>query len=136
MRKELCLCAGTALLDLAVKAAFRKRKSDKVLYNHGFAANRLDTHPKAVAVVSAGVTGLLAAFWTEAALDKSAPALKRIGLSLALGGALSNTAERVASRRVTDYIPVGKYVYNLGDLAIYAGSLLELAGEFISSSRK
>ncbi len=131
MRKELILCGAAALTDLAVKAAVRKWKPEKAVYNHGFAANRLDSRPDIVACVSAGMTAFLAGVWAEAVTHEESPALKRIGLSLALGGAISNTAERIASRRVTDYLPAGKYVYNLGDFAIYAGALLHLAGELL-----
>ncbi|MCR4907674.1 MAG: signal peptidase II [Lachnospiraceae bacterium] len=129
MRKELCLCAGTALADLALKAAFRKFKPRQVVFNHGFAANRLEGHPEAVAGVSAGMTGFLTAIWLDSIRSKDSSPLKRIGLSLCLGGAVSNTVERIISRRVTDYLPLGKYVYNLGDFAIYTGSILEAAAE-------
>ncbi|MCR5083326.1 MAG: signal peptidase II [Parasporobacterium sp.] len=56
----------------------------------------------------------------------------KLGISLILGGGLSNTIERIRSGKVTDYISFPKFpikslrkvVYNLGDLAIFAGVII------------
>ncbi len=60
------------------------------------------------------------------------------GAGLVLGGGLSNLYERVRHRRVYDYLrfpkapgPLGRYVYNLADLAIFAG-----AGALLLSRRR
>lgn len=54
---------------------------------------------------------------------------------LALGGGLSNLLERLRHGRVYDYLrfprapgPLGRYVYNLADLAIFLGAAGLLAG--------
>lgn len=53
-----------------------------------------------------------------------------VGAGLALGGGLSNLYERLRHKKVYDYIQfpklpkVGRYVWNLADLAILAGGLL------------
>jgi signal peptidase II len=44
-------------------------------------------------------------------------------MSLILGGALSNTADRLIRGYVVDYIPMGRKMYgNISDLAIFAGA--------------
>lgn len=57
------------------------------------------------------------------------------GAGLALGGGLSNLAERLCHGRVYDYVrfpkapkPANRYVYNLADFAIAAGGVLWTLG--------
>ena len=58
-----------------------------------------------------------------------------VGAGLALGGGLSNLAERLRHGRVYDYVrfpkapkPANRYVYNLADFAIAAGGVLWTLG--------
>ena len=118
----------TAAADLKIKDVMREVSPEHVIYNKGFAANRLDSHPRAVATVSAGLCAVLAAMLFS---GKGRPG-ERIADGLILGGAISNTGERIARGKVTDYIPLGKYVYNIGDFAIYAGSLIKLIIAFFT----
>ncbi len=53
--------------------------------------------------------------------------LELLGRSLILSGALSNTLDRVRKGYVVDYIPIGKYFYNMGDFCIYMGTGAVLA---------
>ncbi|MCR4890914.1 MAG: signal peptidase II [Lachnospiraceae bacterium] len=53
--------------------------------------------------------------------------LELLGRSLILSGALSNTLDRVRKGYVVDYIPIGKYFYNIGDFCIYIGTGAVLA---------
>ena len=89
------------------------------LWNHG-AAFGLPLGRKWLPVLSgAALTALLMQ-------RKKAP----VAAGLILGGGLSNLQERVGEGRVYDYLrfpkvpkPLNRYVYNLADLAVFAGSL-------------
>ena len=61
-----------------------------------------------------------------------------LATGLILGGGLSNLQERVEEGRVYDYLhfpkapkPLNRYVYNLADLAVFAGGLALLLREKI-----
>lgn len=114
------------------------------LYNRGFAGNRLENRPNTVKCVSAGSVLLFAAYFAVTLRTKGQQ-LWKFCLAAALGGALGNTAERLAKGAVTDYLqPVrkgkkGKYVYNLADLFIVAGSatgILAVLADLITSWKK
>ena len=118
----------TAAADLKIKDVMSEISPDQVIYNKGFAANRLDSRPRVVALVSAALTAVITAVFFS---GKYTPG-EELANGLILGGALSNTSERIARGKVTDYIPLGKYVYNIGDFAIYAGSLIKLIFSFFN----
>ncbi len=117
----------TAAADLKIKDVMSELSPGEVIYNKGFAANRLDSRPHLVALVSAAVTAVCAGTF----LTTKAHPGEELANGLILGGALSNTSERIARGKVTDYIPLGKYVYNIGDFAIYAGCLIKLVVSFL-----
>lgn len=59
--------------------------------------------------------------------------LKKLGLSLILGGAISNEYDRYNKGCVTDYFSINlprikKVVFNIGDFAIFTGVILTLLG--------
>ena len=61
--------------------------------------------------------------------------LLRLGLSLLLGGAFSNTYDRLRRRYVVDYLtfnvrwkPLRRVVFNLSDFCIMIGALLVVIG--------
>ena len=102
-----------ALADTAVKGFIK----EPPVKNYGFAGNTLDDHPKAVAYVSAALTGVMTV--SLAAADERL----KLPLAVILGGALSNSADRLIRGYVVDYIPMGKKYYgNLSDLAIFIGT--------------
>lgn len=68
--------------------------------------------------------------------------LQKAGLSMMLGGAGSNAYERIKYGKVTDYIRfnVGtekfrSVVYNVGDFAVFAGTLFLILGECLTPQR-
>ena len=65
------------------------------------------------------------------ALIELADRIRKGGWSLIMAGGLSNTLDRMVRHYVVDYIPKGKYVYNLGDFAIGAGAAGFLAGTML-----
>ena len=124
--EALGLSAAIAVTDCIIKARIKKPLITK---NRGFAHNRLDDHPNVVAAVSVLLTA--AVFKNLLTEEKRSP-----GYALIFGGALSNTYERFFKGYVTDYIRIGNMVYNISDLAIFAGvfvlaaqSLMEEKGE-------
>ena len=118
-RSAFILAGAVALTDTVVKGIIK----DPPVRNYGFAGNRMDRYPKAVACVSAALTGVMAVALA------AAPDRLKLPMALILGGALSNTADRVIRGYVVDYIPMGKKYYgNLSDFAIFAGAGLGAVG--------
>ena len=125
------LAAAVALSDSAVKGFIK----DPPVKNYGFAGNKMDSHPKTVAYVSAALTGVMAAALAVA------PEKMKMAMALILGGALSNSADRLIRGYVVDYIPMcpeslcrkmpsydkealvkKRYYCNISDIAIFLGS--------------
>ncbi len=119
--KDAYMLAGmVALADSAVKGFIK----EPPVKNYGFAGNKLDRYPKAVAYVSAALTGAVAVAIAYA------PEKLKLPMALILGGALSNSADRLVRGYVVDYIPMAsigsskgkKYYGNISDLAIFIGA--------------
>ena len=126
----LMLSAAIACTDEAIKC----RIKNPPVKNTGFAMNRFDRHRRFVAAVSLLMTAGCAAGLFLASEEK------RLGFSLLLGGALSNTYDRLVRKYVVDYIPAGRIYYNLSDVAVFAGSAVltinSLSGEGLGSDGK
>ena len=74
---------------------------------------------------------------------KKGARLTKLGLSMILGGGLSNFYDRKTSGYVTDYFSFGvknkkfrNIVFNLSDLFIFAGALLYFIGQLAECGRK
>lgn len=114
MFEYICIAGAVAAADTIIK----KNAGRSFVKNRGFALNRMEDHQKTVAAVSAVMTAAVAvSLFTARERD-------RAGLALMLGGALSNTGDRLFRKYVVDYIPIGKVVFNLSDFAIIAGALI------------
>ena len=130
-RDAFILAAAVALSDSAVKGFIK----DPPVKNYGFAGNKMDRHPKTVAYVSAALTGVMTAALAMA------PERMKAAMALILGGALSNSADRLLRGYVVDYIPMcpeflyrkmppadkdapakKRYYCNISDIAIFIGS--------------
>ena len=114
MTQYLCMAGAVAAADCIIKSEIK----NPPVKNRGFALNRFEDHQKFVTVSSVLMTGAVAAALVLA------PEKDRTGIALILGGAVSNTADRIFRKYVVDYIPVGKVVFNLSDFAIIAGALI------------
>ena len=105
---------------------YRKEKKSavRITYaeNRGFALNLGEQHPMLVKGASLAVASACTAALFPAV--QNGTALQVAGISFLLGGGLSNTYDRIARGEVTDYIGVGRVVYNLADFAIFAGMLM------------
>lgn len=103
------------------------------VYNRGAALNLLSDRPELVKKLSAGLTW--AALVCDALLlRRRGSALRKTGMMLYTGGALSNLYDRLRRGRVIDYIGIRtrwkrltRITWNLADFAIMTGAALTLA---------
>ena len=106
----------------------------KRYHNKGAMLNLGEKTPKLVAVLSV-VLSLLALGILIFSFFNYGNNLLRIGLSLLLGGAFSNTYDRLKRKYVVDYVsfrvkskPLAGVVYNISDFCIIIGALLSCIG--------
>ncbi len=97
-------------------------------HNSGMAMNLGDKYPNLTAMLSLLLTAVLTLVFLVSLLRKGK---LRAGLSLLLGGALSNTGDRLRRNYVVDYVSFNvpfkrlrKIVFNLGDFAIFLGAFM------------
>lgn len=99
-------------------------------HNRGAFLNLGQKNPHLVAAVSVGLTVFLFCIMVLTLFQGGNNALKT-GLSLLLGGAFSNTYDRLYRKYVVDYFSfctgikaIDRVVFNLADFAIMAGAVL------------
>lgn len=99
-------------------------------HNRGAVLNWGQNHPRLVAAVSV-IFCLIAFVCFLLSLGQKGNHLLQVGLSLLLGGAFSNTYDRLKRKYVVDYFsfnvkwkPLRRIVFNLSDFCIMAGALL------------
>ena len=97
-------------------------------HNRGFALGRMKEHQEIVRGAGVAGTASLAASLLLAFARKSS-AMMQTALSLSLFGALSNLYDRLVRGYVVDYLiikkkPWSRLVINLGDAALFIGSIL------------
>lgn len=103
-------------------------------HNKGFVLNLADRKRPIVAAVSVGMTA--AAFLVFLfSLGQHGNHLLRVGLSLVLGGAFSNTYDRLRRKYVVDYVSFNvpwkrfrNIIFNISDFCIIIGALLAALG--------
>lgn len=103
-------------------------------HNRGLPFNLAEGHQQKIAAASL-IAAMIMEIYFYYALFKADSALLKTGLSLQLGGSYSNTYDRLKRKYVVDYfsfnIPKLKnIVFNLGDIAIFAGSFLVIINAF------
>lgn len=123
------------------KSVLKDKVSIRKVYNEGMAFNLAEKYPNAVKVLSGvvcGVVGIYAVFeWF-----KGACVWKKIGTSMTLAGAISNTYDRFVRKHVVDYFgfntkwkKFNRITFNLGDLFIFLGSLIWFAAELFGHKK-
>lgn len=143
---EIAVIAVIAVLDLLVKNYIERYywlKRDRYIlggfvrisksHNKGGFLNAFEKKTREFKKVSYVVMGAVIIILGMAFIKKKNKAT-RIGLSLILGGALSNEYDRLVKGSVTDYfsfnIPKMKHImFNLADIAIFAGAVMTCIGE-------
>ncbi len=96
-----------------------------MVWNRGISYGLLGNLPQPAIMVILGVALAMLVWWWTTAKDF----LPRLGLALALGGALSNIVDRVFYGAVADFFHLfwgdrAFFVFNLADLAITLGALI------------
>lgn len=143
--------AGLAALDLGIKSEIERQEEDTFprdlpcaggrirlhkSHNPGFPFGFLKEHPMVVRelplMVVSGAAGALAVYMT-----RKGSLLQKLGLSLVIGGAVSNLYDRIRRGYVVDYFTIQwkrlkDVIFNLGDMFVFLGSLLFLIGEAAS----
>lgn len=109
-------------------------------YNEGAFLNFMEEKKEWVKTISFAFLGLLLLLFAFM-LPKKGNKLFKIGLSLLLGGAISNVADRFRKGYVIDYFTINykklkTVIFNLADMAIFLGSLLITLSSLFSAKRK
>jgi signal peptidase II len=98
-------------------------------HNKGAFLNAGQSRRKAVAALSVLLTVFLTIFFVLT-LGRAGKGLLKWGLTLLLGGAYSNTYDRLARKYVVDYVSFNvpfrlkNVIFNIGDFCIMIGALL------------
>ncbi|MDE5907420.1 MAG: signal peptidase II [Lachnospiraceae bacterium] len=102
-------------------------------HNRGAFLNTGQHRPKLITAVSLLLTAILTVFYVLT-LGTAGKGLLKWGLTLLLGGAYSNTYDRLARKYVVDYVsfdlPFGlrKIIFNIGDFCIMIGAFVSVIG--------
>jgi len=117
-------------------AELHPEKYREVVKNSGFAGERLENRPEIVRMVSAVLTvfGISMIFFLPD--DTVMERIRKAGWTLLSAGSFSNTLDRLFRHYVVDYIPKGRYVYNLADFAIAAGAAGFVAGTLLDGKKE
>lgn len=139
----LAIIALVTAADLSVKWWVEKnfvfRKDKEILaghgimrkvHNKGLMMGLGEKHREVVKALSGAATaGILAMQFIL--IEKPGYIKEKIGLSLIIGGAVSNTFDRLKRGYVVDYFgfncknkKVSRVTFNIGDFAIFAGGIL------------
>jgi signal peptidase II len=102
----------------------------KKQYNRGMFLNFMEDKVEIVKKTSTILLGILLLIFTFL-LPRQHNKLLKLGLSLCLGGAVSNVSDRMKRGYVVDYFSFNckglrSVVFNLGDMFIFLGSLIIL----------
>lgn len=109
-------------------------------YNQGAFLNFLENKKEIVKTISCVFLGLILLLFTIM-LPKKGNKLFKLGLSLTLGGAISNVADRVFRGYVVDYFSINykklkNIIFNLADIAIMIGSIFMFLSSVFSTKNK
>lgn len=111
-------------------------------HNPGFSQGHFGSMPEFVKYSSLGLSCAL--FGALHAFCRAFPGkriVEKLGAGIMLGGAASNTYDRIAHGVVTDYIhvqkgPLKNSIINIGDIAIVGGGLIYATGALVSMLRR
>ena len=119
------------------KDILKGRITIRKYYNKGAFLNFMENKKEMVRSISSIFLGLLLLLFTIM-LPKKGNKLFKLGLTLVLGGAISNVADRYLRGYVVDYFSINvkklkNVIFNLADIAIFIGSILMLLSTVISA---
>lgn len=129
------------------KGSIREKRKGKVVlkkyHNKGAMLNIGEKHQHTVAVLSVAFASFVTGVFV-ATLGKKGKVLLKTGLAFILGGAYSNTYDRLRRKYVVDYISFDlkagnkladrfkKIVFNISDFAIIIGSMFLVINEMLA----
>ncbi|MDE7445469.1 MAG: signal peptidase II [Lachnospiraceae bacterium] len=142
----LAVLAGIVGFELKLKNRIEESKTEgqtenkcggflliRKYHNRGAFLNTGQNRPKLITAVSVLLTAVLTVFYILT-LGMAGKRLLKWGLTLLLGGAYSNTYDRLVRKYVVDYVsfnlPFGfrKVIFNIGDFCIMIGAFLSAIG--------
>ena len=100
-------------------------------HNKGAMLNFLEKEKEVVLAMSCFILGIVITFFAIL-IPKKGNKLLKLGLSFIIGGALSNTCDRIKRGYVVDYFSfpwLKKIVFNISDFCIFIGSFFAAIGE-------
>jgi len=97
-------------------------------YNDGAFMNFMEDKKEMVKTISCILLGLIILLFAVM-LPKKGNKVYKLGLSLIVGGAISNVSDRISKGHVIDYFSINckqlkTIIFNLADMAIFLGSIL------------
>lgn len=133
-----------------VEKNFQKGRGKEILngkiilrkvHNEGMAFNIGEEYPHVVKWLSGIMCGILS-MYSAFVWIQSKSSWKKIGTSLVLAGAISNTYDRFVRKYVVDYFgfktkweKFGRITFNLGDIFIFLGGIVMFFVEIIGSKK-
>lgn len=140
------IAVGIFVLEYLIKGYIEEKKTEEKIekkcggflwirkyHNKGAFLNFMEKNRPAVAVVSIALSAILTVLFVMTLGNKGKPLLKT-GLALLLGGAYSNTYDRLRRKYVVDYfsihIPKGPFrklstvIFNIADFCIMIGAMI------------
>lgn len=147
--KYLAVILGIFGLELGIKNHVEETKEEggeekkcggalliRKHHNRGAFLNAGDKNPKAVMAISVALSALLTVIYVIT-LGKAGKGMLKWGLTLLLGGAYTNTYDRLVRKYVVDYVsfnvPMKRLrgiIFNLGDFCIMIGAMLSVFGYY------
>lgn len=139
----ILIVAGVFLLDYIIKSHIDKNYECKVkhshlggkfilekYYNYGAALNLLEKRPKLMRSLNTIVFVIAGVLYYFTLRSPNRP-IAKTGLSLLLGGGMSNLFDRYTKGHVVDYFHINigpkwfkRIIFNISDFCIFIGSLL------------
>lgn len=106
-------------------------------HNRGIPMNHFSNHTKKITLISEVVLTVFSMYAIKQAVSYDDLALDAAN-TLILGGAVSNTYDRIKRGYVVDYLKIGRKraIYNISDFCIIGGALLTLIKAVSDSFRK
>ena len=145
----LAVILGILGLDLGIKNHIEKTKTEGIdelrvggafiirkHHNKGAFLNAGENRQRAVMVLSVLLSAVLTAFYVVT-LGNAGKGMLKWGLTLLLGGAYSNTYDRLTRKYVVDYLSFNvpwkwlrRIIFNIGDFCIMIGALISTLGYY------
>lgn len=131
----LSIFVGDGFIKKYIEETKQYGKDEKVLggkiiiskyHNSGAMLNFLEKRKEVVLALSSLILGIVITLFAIL-LPKKGNKLLKFGLSLIVGGALSNTYDRIKKGYVVDYFSFSwlkKVIFNISDICIFIGTFL------------